>query len=59
MCVEAVLDATSLHVKHIGAGRSHGLASKTSLMARLHGADKRDNHYQRCMKSIAAGCTLV
>ena len=36
VCVEAVLDTTSLHVKHIGAGRNHGLAGKTSLMARLH-----------------------
>ena len=38
-CVEAVVDTTSLHVKHIaiiGAGRSHGLAGKTSLMARLY-----------------------
>ena len=30
VCVEAVLDTTSRHVKHIGAGRSHGLAGKTS-----------------------------
>ena len=58
MCIEAVLDSTSLHVKHIGAGRNHGLAGKTSLMARLHEADKRDNHYQRCIKSMAAGYTL-
>ena len=29
MCVEAILDTTSLRVKHIGAGRSHGLAGKT------------------------------
>ena len=34
--VEAVSDTTSLHVKHISAGRSHGLAGKTSLMARLY-----------------------
>ena len=30
VCVEAVLDTISLQVKHIGAGRSHGLAGKTS-----------------------------
>ena len=30
VCVEAVLDMISLQVKHIGAGRSHGLAGKTS-----------------------------
>ena len=36
VCVEAVSDMTSLHVEHIGAGRSHGMAGKTGLMARLH-----------------------
>ena len=58
VCVDAVSETTSQHVKFIGAGRSHGLAGKTSLMRRLHWADKHDNHHQRCMKSMAAGCTL-
>ena len=31
VCVEAVSDTTSLHVKHISAGRSHGLAGKVTM----------------------------
>ena len=55
--VKAVSDTTSLHVSVSVLGEAMVWQARR-FKARLHWADKRDNHYQRCMKSMAAWYAL-